>query len=430
MFIKKSLQELKDIESFKLTGDYPAYINDKNKKYKFKKLANIFDFSSDGAYFLDNSQKKKFFATENKIQLLEKIKEIHNEGHFGRDRLTNYVNERIYGVSRNEIQFVIKSCVQCSCLSTFNTKQTITPIISKNPRDRYFIDMIDLRRYKKLNEDYGWILVVLDSFTKYGQAFSCKTKSTKEVCEKLDSFFLIAGAPIILHSDNGLEFKSQEMKNLCQFYDVKQVFGRPRCPWIQGQVERFNQTIKRSLSKTVLSSGEGKKWIHSLKITIKMYNSTVHETTKNIPYNLFFGITKDVRKEKNYIERLKNFNEDTNGDENVEIGETEENIICSNNDELEKKFANARENTKKAADYMVKRSKWKNDEVFFNCGDIVILKTDKNTNSALKMDPLHSNIDFSTYRVIKIKDNTVDLLNTTTNETKENICIFRIKKIY
>ena len=60
-----------------------------------------------------------------------------------------------------------------------------------------------------------------------------KTKSSKEVASNLFDIFMVFGAPMILQSDNGREFKSKDIIN-----DLKSLC--PRHPQSQGSVERGN----------------------------------------------------------------------------------------------------------------------------------------------------------------------------------------------
>eukprot|EP00757_Euglenozoa_sp_SAG-D1_P021790 gene21790-150_t len=49
------------------------------------------------------------------------------------------------------------------------------------------------------------------------------------------------------HSDNGPEFRNQEMERLVQMLEGKTAHGLPYRPWVQGAVERVHSTIKRWL---------------------------------------------------------------------------------------------------------------------------------------------------------------------------------------
>lgn len=51
------------------------------------------------------------------------------------------------------------------------------------------------------------------------------------------------GSPDLIQSDNGKEFKNSLMRYLLQKWGVTHLFGRPRHPQSQGQIERANQTL-------------------------------------------------------------------------------------------------------------------------------------------------------------------------------------------
>ena len=76
-----------------------------------------------------------------------------------------------------------------------------------------------------------------------------KTKSSKEVASNLFDLFMVFGAPMILQSDNGREFKSKDIINDLKrlWPNMKIINGRPRHPQSQGSVERGNQTLKNKL---------------------------------------------------------------------------------------------------------------------------------------------------------------------------------------
>lgn len=72
-----------------------------------------------------------------------------------------------------------------------------------------------------------------------------KSKRAAEVSDNLVEVFGIFGAPSLLHSDNGKEFKNQITQELVKKWPgCKTVNGRPRHSQSQGSVERANQDIK------------------------------------------------------------------------------------------------------------------------------------------------------------------------------------------
>ncbi|KAG0432557.1 Pro-Pol polyprotein, partial [Dictyocoela muelleri] len=95
-----------------------------------------------------------------------------------------------------------------------------------------------------------YILSIIDVYSKFGICKPLLDRSSASVVNEMNFFYLF-GAPEILQCDNGKEFKNSSMNDLCQFWKIKRIFGRPRYPQSQGQVERFNQCITRMISKNI-----------------------------------------------------------------------------------------------------------------------------------------------------------------------------------
>ena len=93
------------------------------------------------------------------------------------------------------------------------------------------------------------------------------------------------GTPLILHTDNGLEFSNSLLDNFCKEKNILFVHGRPRHPQSQGQVERFNQTICRKLSKTLYE--KEKNWLDVLQELVYAYNLSIHRATSRTPFCSF-----------------------------------------------------------------------------------------------------------------------------------------------
>jgi transposase InsO family protein len=112
--------------------------------------------------------------------------------------------------------------------------------------------MIDITRYKTLNDGYAWILTIIDAYSKFAWAFSIKNKSGAKVVKNLKFlFYNLTEPPTILQSDNGKEFCNSLMNELVEEFKITFKHSRPRHPQEKGQIERFNQTLTRTLQKHV-----------------------------------------------------------------------------------------------------------------------------------------------------------------------------------
>ncbi|KAI5151320.1 hypothetical protein ENBRE01_2055 [Enteropsectra breve] len=111
-------------------------------------------------------------------------------------------------------------------------------------------------------------------------------KSSASYAAAFQKLFYSEGVPKILHCDNETEFKNKALDSVCEKFDVCRIYEHARHPQSQGQVERFNQTLKRRLSK---AAGGDKKWIDVHAATLFEYNKLSHRATGKSPFAVFRG---------------------------------------------------------------------------------------------------------------------------------------------
>ena len=112
--------------------------------------------------------------------------------------------------------------------------------------NRWQIDLIDFRTLP--DGDYHWILTVQDHFTKFVWLRPLTQKSGVCVARELYQLFCMFGAPYILQSDNGREFRNAIVEALkIMWPELEILHGRPRYPQSQGSVERANGDIQNIL---------------------------------------------------------------------------------------------------------------------------------------------------------------------------------------
>ena len=78
-----------------------------------------------------------------------------------------------------------------------------------------------------------YVLTEIDIFSGFVWLRPLKTKSCKEAAKELESIYVEHGAPCIIQSDQGGEFK-KAVKTLCDRMSIKLIYSRPRHPQSQG----------------------------------------------------------------------------------------------------------------------------------------------------------------------------------------------------
>ena len=132
------------------------------------------------------------------------------------------------------------------------------------------------------------VLVITDHFTRYALAYPSKTQTAQATARILwDNFICHYGFPEKFISDQGRNFESDLIKDLCKIAGVKKVHTTPYHPQGNGQCERFNSTLCNMLG--TLSEEEKSDWKSHLGCMTHAYNCTKHASTTYSPYYLMFG---------------------------------------------------------------------------------------------------------------------------------------------
>ena len=99
-----------------------------------------------------------------------------------------------------------------------------------------------------IQESYKYLLVVFAYFTKWPEAYSLKNCEASTCMLALYAgFFLRFGLLQSLHSDQGRNFESLLVAELCKIAGITKSRTTPFHPRSDGQVERLNKTILQML---------------------------------------------------------------------------------------------------------------------------------------------------------------------------------------
>lgn len=329
-------QEKHEIITYLKEGMYPDGMNTTQKR-AFRQKNKHFHLEKEMLHYQTPTGYKIYLCAFEKTIKESIIIDAHNIGHLRPKKLFPKLMKSYYGINRKEVAEVVGGCHQCEHSAPLtHTVGPLRVITTKAPRERYQLDMVDLKSIKQYNKGYKFLLNIIDTYSKFLWSFPCMNKSSLIVVDCLEQVFRISGPCILLHSDNGGEFINAPMKELCHKWNVKHITGRPRNPKCQGQVERVNQTIKKYLSRAVVLQ-KNKNWVDILQKVVHEYNTSIHEATNHSPCKMFLGCEGFITPLK-YRDIPHAYDDDMiNGvvDDNRSQSAYQRTVDCVNNEESE-----------------------------------------------------------------------------------------------
>ncbi|XP_052751504.1 uncharacterized protein K02A2.6-like [Galleria mellonella] len=178
-----------------------------------------------------------------------------------------------------DIERMVNECKPCCLLQKNPTK---IPIHSweypKEPWSRIHIDYAG-----PFFDQY--FLIVVDAYTKWLEVIPTTSITTTTTIKILKNLFTTFGLPITIVSDNGRQFRSEEMMTFLKENGIQSKFTAPFHPSTNGQAERYVQTFKNKIKSMIHEKGT---LMEKLSRFLMMYRKTPNNTTGLSPAEMMF----------------------------------------------------------------------------------------------------------------------------------------------
>ena len=168
---------------------------------------------------------------------------MHNSvlgGHLGTKKTTAKIQQKYYWFNmRDDKKIWVQKCDTCAANPTSQQKPhgEMGDMRAGAPMDRLGINILG-----PLPRSNKYIQVITDAFRKWVEILpiaqqAAETCATHLIHEVISRF----GCPLDLHSDQGRNYKSNLVKELCQLLEIRKTGTTVRNPKCKGQTERFNE---------------------------------------------------------------------------------------------------------------------------------------------------------------------------------------------
>ena len=226
---------------------------------------------------------------DNRLRVLKQAHDaLCGGGHKGRDKTIEHLKKRCYWPTMiADVDEYVKHCLNCQSAKDANVKNK-APLQSIRPTLPFQIVTADIAGpITKTPRGYQYILVIADHFTKWVQFYPLKSMLANELAEKFSSYFCQHGPPDQLHTDQGTNFQSKTVAELCELWDVRQTRTTPYHPQSDGLSERTIRTCKQMMR--CYAKANSTEWDLILPFLQYAFNTAVHSTTSCTPFELVYG---------------------------------------------------------------------------------------------------------------------------------------------
>jgi len=129
----------------------------------------------------------------------------------------------------------------------------------------------------------------MDYATRYPEAVPLKDIQAEMVAEALVNMFTRVGVPKEISSDQGSQFLSAVMKEMCRLLSLKQLVTTPYHTICNGLIEKFNDTLKNMLRH--MCAEKRKDWDRYIGPLLFAYREVKQDSLGYSHFELLYGRT-------------------------------------------------------------------------------------------------------------------------------------------
>ncbi|XP_071797127.1 uncharacterized protein [Asterias amurensis] len=211
-------------------------------------------------------------------------------GHQGPKKTTDRVLTNFFwpGITAD----ITRYCRSCDVCQRTVPKGRVTKVplgsmpLIESPFERIAVDIVGpIHPITETRNRY--ILTIIDYATRYPEAIPLPSIEAERVAEALVSVFTRVGVPKQMLTDQGSQFTSEIMKQVCKLLSVHRMTTTPYHPMCNGLVERFNGTLKQMLKRMCVE--RPRDWDRYINPLLFAIREAPQESLGFSPFEMLYG---------------------------------------------------------------------------------------------------------------------------------------------
>ena len=207
--------------------------------------------------------------------------------HPGVTRMLHFVKVRNLPFSVEDVRQITRDCQICAHNKPKFQKSSNTHLIkATQPFERL---SVDFKGPLPSNNKNIYLLDIIDEYSRFPFAFPCPDTKSSTVISCFNQLFSMFGMPSFIHTDQGSAFMSHELKQYLLSKNVATSRSTPYNPQCNGQVEKLNDTLWRSITMALQSRGlPQSNWQDVLPDALHSIRSLLCTATNTTPHERLF----------------------------------------------------------------------------------------------------------------------------------------------
>ena len=210
----------------------------------------------------------------------------------GFEKMVKLAKTKFPDISRQQIKYFLDHDTTNQITKVQHKSSAGGHIVSFIPNEFWQMDIFDLSRYMISNDEYRYLLVCVDVFSRKAYVEPLKLKTSESVATAFTKMTSKVKPRSIL-ADHDTAFQNEPFQKLISREHIALNLNALNDHRALGIIDNFARRLKFILTKTFLHN-KTTKWINRIEHIIRIYNNTQHSALNDVAPNDAVNHREDI----------------------------------------------------------------------------------------------------------------------------------------